>query len=141
MVMYSAYMVLVICFVLVIVLNAWFVRRLNGLGDKVHTAKEDGDRQRKELTELTEAIDELNRGKDSNAVSTQVLAREIEEIQEKIKLFLEEHPGLKEEFGEPEQAAAVDEDPDEEEEILENGDPADEETQTASAAEEMTREE
>jgi len=112
MVMYSAYMVLVVSFVLVIVLHAWFVRRLNRARDQAHAVKDNYTRLHTEVIELAETVDELERGKGSNATTLQVLEREIEEFREKIKSFLEEHPELKIEFGEADRTAAVEEDGD-----------------------------
>ena len=126
MFMYSAYMVLVVSFVLVIVLHAWFVRRLTRYHERAHAVKEDSDRLHAEVAELAETVDELSRGKDSNATTLQVLEREIEEIQEKIRSFLEEHPDLKPEFGAADKGVAIEKDGDPSA-MEESGEPREEE--------------
>ena len=141
MVMYSAYMVLVVSFVLVIVLHAWFVRRLNHARDQARAVKDEYTRLRQEVAELAEAVDELERGKGSNATTLQVLEREIEEIRDKIKSFLEEHPDLKQEFGTPDKATAIEMDREEPEkdESIEEGGEKNRATETNGAAGDATR--
>ena len=136
MVMYSAYMVLVVSFVLVIVLHAWFVRRLNHARERAHAVKDDYNRLRKEVAEAAETVDELDRGKDSNGTTLQTLKREIEEIREKIRTFLEEHPELKQEFGAPDKAIIVEMDKEEPEkdESVEAGGEEDRATEATGTA-------
>ncbi|MEW6753280.1 MAG: hypothetical protein AB1505_20210 [Candidatus Latescibacterota bacterium] len=100
MFMYSAYMALVVTFVLVIVLHAWFVRRIARLRDQARALREDCERTRQELAELTQVVSELDHGKDSNAVSIVALDREIQDVRARIRAFLSEHPELQGEYGE-----------------------------------------
>ena len=75
---------LVFGFVLAIVLQAWFVRRLSYLRGKAREGKDRCDRLHAEATELSEAVSEFDRGLDSNATSVQMLQREIEDLRAKI---------------------------------------------------------
>jgi len=97
--MYTAYIALIVSFILVIVLNAWFVRRLTALHEQGRERKSEYQKLHAEMVEMTEAVGELDRGKDSNATSIQVLKREIEDTKIKIREFLAEHQELENEFG------------------------------------------
>ena len=83
---------LVFGFVLAIVLQAWFVRRLSYLRGKTRESKELCDRLHAEATSLAESVAEFSRGLDSNTTSVQMLEREIEELKAKIA-GLEGAPG------------------------------------------------
>jgi CHASE3 domain sensor protein len=98
MVNYSAYMALVVGVILVIVAHAWFVRRLSRWRDRSRQVRETFQRLHAETLELAETVDELERGKESNAVSIQTLERESEEIEVRIREFLSDHPELQKEF-------------------------------------------
>jgi|APSaa5957512622_1039677.scaffolds.fasta_scaffold32287_2 uncharacterized protein (DUF342 family) len=97
--MYTAYIALIISFILVIVLHAWFVRRLTGLHEQVRECKSEYQKLHAETMELAESVGELDRGKDSNATSIQALEREIEDTKIKIREFLAENQELEGEFG------------------------------------------
>ena len=97
--MYTAYIALVVCFVLVIILHAWFVRRLSTLRDRARAGESECRRLRMEAEEVAETVAELNRGRNSNQVSIVALEREIEGTQALIREFLEAHEDLREEFG------------------------------------------
>ena len=75
---------LVFGFVLAIVLQAWFVRRLSYLRGKTRESKEQCDRLHAEATSLAETVAEFSRGLDSNTTSVQMLEREIEELTTRI---------------------------------------------------------
>jgi len=111
--MYTAYIALIVSFILVIVLHAWFVRRLTGLHDEVRERKSEYQKLHAETVELAESVGELDRGKDSNATSIQALEREIEDTKIKMREFLAEHQELGEEFG----VAKEEEDAEMEEEV------------------------
>ena len=102
--MYPAYIALVVCFVLVIVLHAWFVRRLSALKEQARADELEYHKLRMEMIALSESVSELDRGRDSNQVSILALEREIEEIKGMIREFLKSHEDLREEFGLPEEA-------------------------------------
>ena len=78
---------LVFGFVLTIVLQAWFVRRLSYLRGKTKESKGHCDRLREEAGSLAEAVTEFKRGLESNTTSVQMLEREIEDLREKIAAF------------------------------------------------------
>lgn len=101
MFVYTAYMALIVCFILVIVLHAWFVRRLTGHRDRLRAVREEHGRLHAELTEASQAVADLGRGRESNTLSIAALEREIEELQTRVRTFLTEHPELHEEFGRP----------------------------------------
>jgi uncharacterized protein (DUF342 family) len=101
--MYTAYIALIISFILVIVLNAWFVRRLTGLHEEVRECKNEYQKLHAETVELAESVGELDRGKDSNVTSIQALEHEIEDTKLKIREFLAEHQELGGEFGVPDE--------------------------------------
>ncbi len=96
--MYPAYIALIIVFNIVILLQAWFVRRLSRLRDQAHDAKTEYHKLHSEVVELSEMVNELSRGKESNEVSQQTLKREIEDIEGMIQNFLEEHEELREQY-------------------------------------------
>ena len=75
---------LVFGFVLTIVLQAWFVRRLSHLRGKTRESKDLCDRLHAEATALVETVSEFNRGLESNTTSEQMLEREIEALQSKM---------------------------------------------------------
>ena len=100
---------LVFGFILAIVLQAWFVRRLSYLRGKTKENKDHYDRLHQEAVSLTEAVTEFDRGIDSSKISVQVLEREIEELEQKIAGFEAVH-------GVAEEAHAAGEQPDHEQE-------------------------
>ncbi len=125
--MYPAYIALIVIFILVIVLQAWFVRRLSNLHDQAQGAKSEYNRLRSEMMELSETVGELSRGRDSNEITLKTLEREIEDAKVKIRDFLEEHEELRGQFGTEgeemgEGSSAADEAP-QEEEVSQETDP------------------
>ena len=91
---------LVFGFVFTIVLQAWFVRRMSHLRGSLKERKREYDRLHAEATALGQTVSEFKHGKESNSVSVQALEREIEELREKVDLFLEAHPELKAQYEE-----------------------------------------
>ena len=88
--MYPAYIALVVSFVLVIVLHAWFVRRLASFYERAQASRSQYGKLRTEMLSLAEEVGELERGMDSNDITIRTLEREIEELEEKLKAGVSE---------------------------------------------------
>ena len=96
----AIYIALIIGFVLVIVLQAWFVRRVSTLKERARDTKNLWQRLRNEATELAQRSAEMKRGISNNVASTEHIRAEIEATKSSIRSFLEEHEELREEFSE-----------------------------------------
>jgi hypothetical protein len=96
---YWACTALVASFTSVILLHAWFVRRLTGYRERLHTVRDEYGRLHAEVATEAQAVADLGRGKESNALSITALEREIEELRTRVRTFLTEHPELGQEFG------------------------------------------
>lgn len=99
MFIYWACTALVASFTSVILLHAWFVRRLTSNRERLRATREEHGRLHAEVAAAAQAVADLGRGKESNTLSIAALEREIVGLYERSVAFLAEHPELQEEFG------------------------------------------
>ena len=90
MLSYAPQMALVASFLCVIVLHAWFTRRLIRLRDEALAERKEYERLRSDVLALSEEVVEFKRGMETNAVATKALEKEIEDWQRKIDSYVPE---------------------------------------------------
>lgn len=81
---YAPQMALVASFLCVIVLHAWFTRRIVRLRDEAIAEHKEYDRLRGDVLALSEEVVEFKRGMETNEVATKALEKEVEDWQRKI---------------------------------------------------------
>jgi cell division protein FtsB len=84
---YAPQIALVVAFLMVIVLHAWFTRRMLSLRDRALAARAEYGKLRGEVVALAQEVGEFKQGLESNAVAIKALEAEIEEWQKKIAVF------------------------------------------------------
>ena len=87
----SPLLILVFGFVFVILLQAWFVRRITQLTARHQERKAAHRKLGEEAAELADEVTGLDRANESNVASIAGLEREIQELQERIAAFTAEH--------------------------------------------------
>ena len=92
----SPLILLVFGLVLVILLQAWFVRRISQLTARHKERKGTYGRLRVEAAELAEEVSGLDRARESSVASVAGLERETQELQGRIDAFVAEHEGVTE---------------------------------------------
>lgn len=81
---YVPQMALVVSFLCVIVLHAWFTRRMVRLRDETVAEHKEYERLRSDVLEISEEVVEFKRGMETNEVATKALEKEIEDWQRKV---------------------------------------------------------
>ena len=89
----SPLILLVFGFVLLVLLQAWFVRRIAQLTTRHKERKDTHGKLRAQAAELGEEVASLDRAGESGATSITGLERETQELQERIDAFVAEHEG------------------------------------------------
>lgn len=87
----SPLLIIVFGFVLLILLQAWFVRRITQLTARHQERKVSYRKLGAEVAELTEEVTGLDRASESNVASVAALERETQELQGRIDAFVAEH--------------------------------------------------
>jgi len=87
MLSYAPQMGLVASFLCVIVLHAWFTRRIVRLRDEALAEYKEYGRLRNDVLALSEEVVEFKRGMETNEVATKSLEKEIEDWQRKMDSY------------------------------------------------------
>ena len=96
----AVYGALVLAFVLIIVLQAWFVRRLTTMKNRLANARAEQRRLRATTAELADRAGDMQRGLSSNAAAIKGAEEEMAQLSNAARAFLAQHPELMQEFGE-----------------------------------------